>query len=1679
MVLAALSAGTALHGASPREVPGGTGQFSYTGTFTHDDETRTFYFTLSSPTSVTVRTFGFGGGTNAAGTVIAPGGFDPTVSLFDSAGNLIAANQDGGCPSVAVEAQTGFCWDSKMVVPLPAGSYQVVLTQSDNSANGPTLADSFVFAGEGNFTSGDDTRPGFYDDSGIQRTGAYAIDILGATNSVAQLLVSVQTPPGGKVATPYSYQFQGNGGTTPYTWTLSSGTLPPGLTLAANGTLSGTPILPFGTNTFTLQLADAETPVVSVTQQFSITIIPQDLAITSTALSNWVTGTAFTSPVGVIGGYPPYTWAFFGTPAPTAVNGVTVSSGGTLSGTPTATGSFTIPVQVTDNNGTVVQKTLTWQVNAPITITTSSLPPGIINRAYSSPLSSQGGATTPLAWSLVSGTLPSGISLTTLGVLTGTPTVAGQFPVTVRATDGVNPVTKSLTINVYPPLIINTDSLPPATVGQSYSASVVAAGGSGSATLSAGGLPANLTMGASGSITGTPTTGGTFTVSVSASDPTSGQFASKQLSLTVNYVDLTISTGGDLGGTAVGTPLARTFAATGGKPPFTWSASGLPATFSLDATGNLSGTPTAAGNFTFTAKVTDNQPVSTTATFSVQVLGITSVPQTGSASTVAPYSGSFGATGGAAPYVWSATGVPDGMALSSSGALSGTPKAAGKRSLSVRVTDSRNVSVTTSFSLDITAPPTLTISKGSLGTATKDMTYSDSLAAGGGVAPYTWTVEGGALPDGLSLGSDGSITGTPTKAGSYSFTAKVKDSSGATASSSFTLTVNPPALKLSIGTLPNGVVGSEYPEQIFSVTGGTKPYKFTLTSGSLPPGLGLSGSDLTGTPTEAGTYPFSIKVTDADGSTSVLATSILIKTANADLILSTTSVGFSLTTPATVLPGGTNVTIRSSVVQQILNYSITVTPSVPWLTVTSIGTTTPGSIGVQLNSAALSLPPSDTPYTTSVVVACVAPSLCKGNSQPVAVSLSVTAPDPKLSATTSLLSFSATTTDPSAPSRDFAVSNIGGGTLNISSIAPSDAWIKVSGAPASLKAGITANVTVGIDTTGLTPNYYQGKVTVTSSAGTASVPVTLNFVAPGTMDLAPGGTQFSMPAGSAPGNPSGSFLVLPHGKVSIGFTSSVTSSTGGAWLKVGSSSGAATVTNPGSVGYSVDSTVAGILDPGTYYATIQVSSPDVVDSPQTFTAVLNVTPATVLVRPDPQPAGFDYTTPVSSTTAKQTVTVYASSKTGIPYQASASTNDGASWLAVSPNSGTTSASSPAVTTVTISPAGLPVGTYRGGVSYAFSAAAVRTVNVTLIVRAGAAPSFQISDTAATEPRAVSGCTSSALIPTQTGLVNNFAQPTAWPTALSIKVSDNCGTAVPGGQVVATFSNGDPPLPLKPINDASGIYTGTWTPRSTSSQVTILARATVSGYPAATTQIQGQVTPNAAPVLTPDGSLHAFAPIVGGSVGPGSIIQIYGDNLAAQPTQSSTLPLPTNLGGTSVIIGGIPSPVYYVSPGQVNAQLPFELVAGRRYEIVISANGALSTPNGIQVTDTTPGVAAFANGLIIAQHLSGALVTEDAPAAPGEFIIFYLAGLGTLDSPVPSGNATPFDHLVHPVVPPSIAFNGKSAPVAFAGMTPGLVGLYQINFQIPADAPNGDLSMVISQLGNNSNRTIVPVKAPTN
>jgi hypothetical protein len=234
---------------------------------------------------------------------------------------------------------------------------------------------------------------------------------------------------------------------------------------------------------------------------------------------------------------------------------------------------------------------------------------------------------------------------------------------------------------------------------------------------------------------------------------------------------------------------------------------------------------------------------------------------------------------GTAPYTWAVTSgnLPAGLTLSTSGTVSGTPTATGTFNFTVTVTDSSTPAKTTTANLSITINAKLAITSSGLLSTTGEVGGafpSTPLAATGGVSPYTWAVNSGNLPAGLSLGSNGSITGTISSSatpGTYNFTAKVTDSQGGTAvSGTISITLDA-ALSITAPTLPTGVVSVNYSASAFTASGGSGTgYTFAVASGSLPAPLTLGASTgliSAGPPTTSGTFTFTVKVTDSLGYT--------------------------------------------------------------------------------------------------------------------------------------------------------------------------------------------------------------------------------------------------------------------------------------------------------------------------------------------------------------------------------------------------------------------------------------------------------------------------------------------------------------------------------------------------------------------------------------------------------------------------------------------------------------------------------------------------------------------------------------------------------------------------------------------------------------------------------------------
>ncbi|MEW6207397.1 MAG: putative Ig domain-containing protein, partial [Acidobacteriota bacterium] len=367
---------------------------------------------------------------------------------------------------------------------------------------------------------------------------------------------------------------------------------------------------------------------------------------------------------------------------------------------------------------------------------------------------------------------------------------------------------------------------------------------------------------------------------------------------------LTITTSTLPNGT-VGTSYSQSLAASGGTPSYTWSlASGsgpLPTGLNLGSNGVISGTPSAAGTFNFTVRVTDSQQATAQKPLSITIGG--GGPQYDSQfvsqdvpTTLNPGQ-SFNAT-----LRWTNTGSQTW--LGSNGFRLGSQNPADNRTwggnavivsgLVINPGQQFNVTFTafapttpgtydfqwqcfqtgvgffgqlsTNVRITVSQPPSSpTVTSPSPLEAAQGSAFTHQLAATGGTTPYTWSIVSGALPPGLNL-AGGVISGTPSAAGSFAFTAQVKDSQSRTGQKSITINVSPPPLSITTSSLANAMRGAAY-NQPLSATGGTQPYTWAITGGNLPAGLSLANGAISGTPTVTGTFPLTVRATDSQSRT--------------------------------------------------------------------------------------------------------------------------------------------------------------------------------------------------------------------------------------------------------------------------------------------------------------------------------------------------------------------------------------------------------------------------------------------------------------------------------------------------------------------------------------------------------------------------------------------------------------------------------------------------------------------------------------------------------------------------------------------------------------------------------------------------------------------------------------------
>ena len=214
------------------------------------------------------------------------------------------------------------------------------------------------------------------------------------------------------------------------------------------------------------------------------------------------------------------------------------------------------------------------------------------------------------------------------------------------------------------------------------------------------------------------------------------------------------------------------------------------------------------------------------------------------------------------------------------------------------------------------------------------------------------------------------------------------------------------------------------------------------------------------------------------------------------------------------------------------------------------------------------------------------------------------------------------------------------------------------------------------------------------------------------------------------------------------------------------------------------------------------------------------------------------------------------------------------------------------------------------------------------------------------------------------------------------------------------------------------------------------------------------------------------------VSPGGIGSIFGSELAAGVVGATTVPLPKLLGNVRVFFHGVDAPLFFVSPNQINFQVPFEARPGTTAQVIVQRDTTQTAPEAVRVEEFAPAV--FLNAAtkdpIATRFPDNSVITAGNPAKPGDVLIVYLTGVGGLTSVPTTGEATPASPLPSARIDATVTLGGQPVSVLYSGLSPFFIGLAQLNIQLPATLPPGAKLPLIVRFGAATGQTVqLPVQ----
>jgi uncharacterized protein (TIGR03437 family) len=746
-----------------------------------------------------------------------------------------------------------------------------------------------------------------------------------------------------------------------------------------------------------------------------------------------------------------------------------------------------------------------------------------------------------------------------------------------------------------------------------------------------------------------------------------------------------------------------------------------------------------------------------------------------------------------------------------------------------------------------------------------------------------------------------------------------------------------------------------------------------------------------------------------------------------------------------------------------------------WLQVSPPDGAMPSNLHVSADASALE-PGS---YQGTITVEAIA----KPFTQTLPVSLTVTAADaPTLKLSPTSLDFSYVQ-GAATRTRPISVSNSGGGSLPFTiavSTSAGTAWLKAVTGKGDTSATLgpfgSVSLTITADPNGLIPGTYAGAVTIASASlgQKLTVPVTMTVSAvQQTIQIPQTGLAFYAVQGSTFGAVLPQFFnILNAGQGQMRWSVSAQTLTGGYWLGAFPATGTTDAAQPLVPQIRVDIDPSS-LQPGVYYGTIQVTASESDNSPQFVSVELNVVAPGTKTGPVVQPTGLLFTAVAGGEApGSQTVLVQNTSGSPLNFTASSVVRNGSLLFQALPDNGTVGAL-PARVLIQPVIKGLPPGVYRGNVTLAFSDGSSRNIALVLVL-APSAPSSATASNAKLTAK-IAGCTPTTLVPVFLLLSDGQSIPAGYPGQVAVKVVDDCANPMTTGGVTVLFSNGDPTLRLISLKD--GTWAGTWTSRHAQSQLELTAQAVIPDQNL-TGRISiklGQQGADQTPTINSGGVVNA-ASSNAQSLAPGSLIALYGSKLVDSQGAATVTPLPSSLGGGSILIGGQKAPLLFASDGQVNAMVPFGLPVNSTQQVLAARGTSISVPQSVIIAPAAPGIFTTDGTQAIIVDVGNKIIAPGNAAKTGDPIVIYCTGLGAVDPPVTAGVAAPLTSVSHTVAPVSVTIGGVNAQVQFSGLTPSTTGLYQVNAIIPAGVVAGDsVPVVLTAAGQSSAAATIAIR----